>query len=90
MKLGFRTKFKEKLRSLVENVVWDVSVEASLYIVIVCVRVGLAQATREAQKGCYWILDFNPLKTLKIKATQVNYVHLHPCLNTSSKCYHKG
>jgi hypothetical protein len=37
-----------------------------------------------------WILDFNPLKALKIKETQVNYVNLRPCFNTSSKYYRKG
>jgi hypothetical protein len=52
------TKFKEELRSLVKDVVRDVSVEASLHLATVCVEVGLAHdiasmvgtATWEAQE----------------------------------------
>jgi hypothetical protein len=52
---------------------------------------GLALRRDEARRGhqC-WILDFTPLKALKIKATQVKSVDLHPKLNTSSKCYCEG
>jgi hypothetical protein len=33
-----------------------------------------------------WILDFNPLKALRIKATQVRNGDLHPEFNTSLEC----
>jgi hypothetical protein len=37
-----------------------------------------------------WILDLNPLKVLKIKATQVKNEDLRPGINAPSKCQHEG
>jgi hypothetical protein len=38
----------------------------------------------------YLILEFNPLKALKTKATQVKYVNFCPCFNTPLKCHYEG
>jgi hypothetical protein len=37
-----------------------------------------------------WSLDFNTLKALRIKATQVRYIDLCPWLNTFTKCHYDG
>lgn len=37
-----------------------------------------------------WVLDLNPLKVLKIKATQVKNKDLHLGVNTPSKCSYEG
>jgi hypothetical protein len=36
--------------------------------------------------GCCWIIDFNPLKVLRIKATQVRNEDIRHEFNTSLEC----